>query len=167
MLLVCYKAVEMTSAAMGPVKPMRVDGPLQDLTYRIIGAAMRVHNKVGPGLKESVYHNALALELEEAGLSYQKEESVEILLDSTVVGLLFMDPLVESTVIVEVKALSHMLTDEELAQVITYLAATGLTAGVLVNFGRNRLEYRRVLPPRKLDAWRNRINGYVWKPKKT
>lgn len=145
---------------------MRVDGPLQELTYRIIGAAMAAHNKVGPGLKESAYHHALTLELQEAGLSCQEEKAIEILLDGTSIGLLYLDLLVEGSVVVEVKAISHVLTDEELAQVITYLASTGLKAGVLINFGRKRLEYRRVLPPRKLDAWRSRIRRYVWTPKK-
>lgn len=145
---------------------MRVDGPLQELTYRVIGAAMAAHNKLGPGLKESAYHHALALELQEVGLSCQEEKAIEILLDGVSIGLLYIDLLVEESLVVEVKAISHMLTDEELAQVITYLAATGLSAGVLINFGRKRLEYRRVLPPRKLDAWRHRIRRYVWTPKK-
>jgi GxxExxY protein len=144
---------------------MRLAGPMRGLTYRVIGAAMAAHNKLGPGLKESVYHHALTLE-QEAGLSCQEEKAIEILLDGVSIGLLYLDLLVEDSLVVEVKAISHMLTDEELAQVITYLAATGLTAGVLINFGRKRLEYRRVLPPRKLDAWRNRIRGYVWTPKK-
>ena len=144
---------------------MWVDGPLQELTYRVIGAAMAAHNKLGPGLKESANHHALTFELQEAGMSCQEEKAIEILLNGTSIGLLYLDLLVDDSVVVEVKAISHMLTDEELAQVITYLAATGLTAGVLINFGRKRLEYRRVLPPRKLDAWRHRIRRYVWTPK--
>jgi GxxExxY protein len=145
---------------------MRVDGPLQELTYGIIGAAMAAHNKLGPGLKESAYHHALTIELQEAGLSCLEEKPIEILLDGTSIGLLYLDLLVEDLVVVEVKAIPHMLTNEELAQVITYLAATAHGAGLLINFGRTRLEYPRVLPPRKLDAWRNRVRRYVWTPKK-
>ncbi len=66
--------------------------------------------------------------------------------------------------IVEEKALSHLLTDEEVAQVITYLAAMGLQVGLLINFGRQRLEYRQILPPKKLDEWQNRIRRYLWNP---
>jgi len=144
---------------------MQVEGPLQQLTYRIIGAAMKAHNAVGPGLKESAYHHALALELQREGLSYEEERGTEIYLEGTSIGLLYLDLLVEGSVVVEVKAFSHMLTDEELAQVITYLGATGLPVGVLVNFGRGRLEYRRILPPTKLNEWKKRISRYVWKPR--
>src|SRR6266508_3733602 len=100
---------------------MNVEGPSQDLTYKIIGGAMGVHNALGPGLKEIAYHKALSLALEKAGMSYEEEKAVEIFDDGTVVGLLYLDHLVDGRVIVEEKALSHMLTDEEEAQVITYL----------------------------------------------
>ncbi|HEV8573922.1 MAG TPA: GxxExxY protein, partial [Dehalococcoidia bacterium] len=60
---------------------MRLDGPLQELTYRVIGAAMETHDKLGPGLKESAYHHALSLELQTAGLSCQEEKAVEIVLE--------------------------------------------------------------------------------------
>jgi GxxExxY protein len=93
-----------------------------------------------PALRKAAYHHALALELQREGLSYEEEKGIEIYLDGTSIGLLYLDVLVEGCVVVEVKAFSHMLTDEELAQVITYLGATGLPVGVLVNFGRGRLE---------------------------
>ena len=135
--------------------------PHQDLTYRIIGCAMKVHNELGPGLKEAFYHRALSLKLEEEGLSYEEEKPVEIVLDGAAVGLLYLDHIVEDSVIVEEKALAHRLTDEEVAQVITYLAATGLPVGLLLNFGRRRLQYKRVLPPRTLDAWHDHVHRYI------
>ena len=99
--------------------------PFEDLTYKVIGCAMRVHNKLGPGLKEAVYQRALSSQLEAADLSSEVERSIEIFVDGTSVGLLYLDHLVEDQVIVEEKAFSHLLTQEEIAQVITYLCATG------------------------------------------
>jgi len=138
--------------------------PLEDLTYQVIGAAMRVHNTLGPGLKEAAYQKALSLEMEAAGLSFEAERPVEIFLDGASIGLLYLDHLVEGEVIVEEKAFSHLLTDEEIAQVITYLCATGLGVGLLLNFGRGRLEYKRIFPPKNVERWRERINRYLWKP---
>jgi GxxExxY protein len=145
-------------------RTMRVDGPQQDVTYKIIGAAMNVHNALGPGLKEIAYHNAMSFELAKMRLGFEEERPVEIYVDGSSVGLLYLDHLVEGTVVVEEKAFSHLLTEEEGAQVITYLAATGFPVGVLVNFGRQRLQYRRILRPRNLDEWQNRIRRYTWTP---
>jgi GxxExxY protein len=141
--------------------------PLEDLTFGVIGAAMRVHNKLGPGLKEAAYQKALSLEMEAAGLSFEAERPVEVFLDGTSVGLLYLDHLVEGQLVVEEKAFSHLLTKEEVAQVITYLCATGLQVGLLRNFGRRRLEYKRIFPPKNVERWRERINRYVWKPDET
>ncbi len=152
------------SADMGADKQMDT-GPFDDITYRIIGAAMRVHNGLGPGLKEAFYQRALSLEMEQAGLSFTAEHAVEVYLDEVQVGLLYLDHLVEDEVVVEEKALPHMLTDEEKAQVITYLAATGKKVGVLINFGRGSLEYKRILPPRDVARWSARIRRYVWVPR--
>ena len=140
---------------------------LEDLTYKVIGCAMRVHNQLGPGLKEAVYQRALSLEMEAVDLSFEAERPVEIFIDSTFVGLLYLDHLVEDQLVVEEKALSHLLTKEEIAQVITYLCATGLSVGLLLNFGRKRLEYKRIFPPKNVSRWRERINRYVWRPKDT
>ena len=139
--------------------------PLEDLTYRVIGAAMEVHNALGPGLKEAAYQKALSLEMEKAGLSFESEKAVTISIDGTEIGLLYPDHLVEGQLVVEEKAFSHLLTQEEIAQVITYLCALNLKVGVLLNFGRRRLEHKRIFPPKNVTRWRERINRYVWQPK--
>ena len=138
--------------------------PLEDLTYKVIGAAMKIHNALGPGLKEAAYQKALSLEMEKAGLSFEAERPVTISVDGTEIGLLYLDHLVEGHLVVEEKSFSHLLTNEETAQVITYLCATGLQVGLLLNFGRRLLEYKRIFPPKNIQRWRERINRYVWKP---
>jgi GxxExxY protein len=143
--------------------PLDPNIPHQDITYRIIGAAMRVHNRLGPGLKEQYYQRALTIEMREARLKVSEEHHIEIYDGDRWLGRLYLDHLVEECV--EVEAFSHMLTDEEVAQVICYLAATELKVGILLKFGRKRLEYRRILAPKKLDAWRERIRRYLWEPK--
>ena len=146
---------------------MSAGKPLEALTYKVIGAAMSVHNALGPGLKESAYHRALSLEMEKAGLSFEAEKAVAISIDGTQVGRLYLDHLVEGGLVVEEKALSHLLTQEEIAQVITYLCATGTQVGLLLNFGRKRLEYKRIFPPKNVSCWRERVNRYVSKPRQT
>jgi GxxExxY protein len=139
--------------------------PLEDLTYKVIGAAMKIHNRLGPGLKEAAYQKALSLEMEAADLSFEAERAVEIFLDGATIGLLYLDHLVEGELVVEEKAFSHLLTQEDVAQVITYLCAADLKVGLLLNFGRRRLEYKRIFPPKNVQRWRERINRYVWKPR--
>ena len=141
--------------------------PLEDLTYKVIGAAMQAHNALGPGLNESAYKRALSLEMERVGLPFEAEKAVTIIIDGTDIGLLYLDHLVEDQLVVEEKALSHLLTQEEIAQVITYLCATGTQVGLLLNFGRKRLEYKRIFPPKNVARYRERINRYVAKPRQT
>jgi len=141
--------------------------PLEDLTYKVIGAAMSVHNALGPGLKEAAYQKALSRQIEEDRLSFEAEKAVKIAVDGTAIGLLYLDHLVEGQLIVEEKAVSHLLTNEEIAQVITYLCATGSRVGLLLNFGRRRLEYKRIFPPKNVDRYRERISRYLRKPRQT
>ena len=139
--------------------------PYQDLTYKIKGAGMSVHGSLGPGLKEEHYQRALAIKLRQMNMAISEEYYVEIHDKDEWLGRLYLDLLVEDSVIVEIKAFPHLLTNEEIAQVICYLAATGLKVALLLNFGRRRLEYKRILPPRILDGWQERIHRFLWQPK--
>jgi GxxExxY protein len=89
---------------------------------------------------------------------------VQVFIDGFDVGLLYLDHLVSESVIVEVKALKHKLTNDEIGQVITYLAATGFQVGLLLNFAGKSLEYKRIYPPHKVDAWQRRVRRYTWQP---
>lgn len=122
------------------------DATGNDLTYRIIGVAMAVHNQLGYGYKEEVYEKAMEVELNKASIIVQRQFPVPVEYEGEQVAIFYMDLFVESQVIVEVKAFSHQLTNDELAQVINYLKATGSPVGLLFNFGRRKLEYRRVFP---------------------
>jgi GxxExxY protein len=133
----------------------------QDITYRVIGCAMKVHNSLGPGLRELHYHRALSEALAEDGLSFSAQHPVTVTLDDARIGTLFLDHLVEDKVVVEEKALSHPLTSHDIGQVITYLAATAMPVGLLLNFGRRSLDYKRILPPRSVTDWRGRVARFM------
>jgi GxxExxY protein len=122
------------------------DATGNDLTYRIIGAAMAVHNALGPGYREEVYERALAVELAQQAITVESQFPVEVTHHEVPVALFVLDLFVERTVIVELKAFPHQLTNDELGQVLNYLTATGAPVGLLFNFGRRRLEYRRIFP---------------------
>ena len=123
------------------------DATGNDLTYRIIGAAMAVHNALGPGYKEEVYEQALLAELSQRGIAASRQHVVEVMHAEMPVALFYLDLLVEQTVVVEVKAFAHQITNDERAQVLNYLKATAAPVGLLFNFGRRRLEYQRIFPP--------------------
>jgi len=122
------------------------DATGNDLTYRIIGAAMAVHNRLGHGYKEEVYEKALAAELLMRGINAVRQFPIEVNYESVSVALFYLDLLAEDQVVVEVKALSHQLTNDERAQLINYLKAAEKPVGLLLNFGRRKLEFRRVFP---------------------
>ena len=117
----------------------------EELTRRIIGAAIKVHKTLGPGYKESIYSNALRYELEDQGLKAQTEVKVEVWYAGRLVGEHRLDLLVENTVVVELKAI-EAFDEAHYSTVRSYLKATGLTTGLLINFARSRLETKRVFP---------------------
>ncbi len=125
--------------------------PHENITHRVIGAAFAVYNTLGSGFNEAIYDRAMRAALEKQGLAFESQKAVEIFFEGTAVGLFYLDFLVEEKVVVEIKALPE-LNSSHLAQTITYLTATGCYVALLINFGTNRLEWRRVLPPRHVQA---------------
>ncbi len=115
-----------------------------DITRKIIGAAMKVHSTLGNGFQEVIYQRALALEMVNNGLSYQRELEMPIFYAGEEIGTRRVDFLVEDKVMVELKSLTQ-LEDVHLAQAINYLEAYHLEVGLLLNFGAKRLEYKRLI----------------------
>ena len=112
------------------------------LTRRVIGSAMLVHGTLRAGYLESVYRNSLAHELRQAALRVECEKRLVVRYRDLVVGEFAADMLVDSCVIVEVKAV-RALTPAHEAQLVNYLTATGLDVGLLLNFGAERLQFKR------------------------
>ena len=113
-----------------------------DLTDTIIGCAMKVHNTLGTGFLESVYQNALVYELRKAGLSVECEARIQVRYEDIVVGDFFADLLVEHKDLIENKAVQSIAVAHEV-QLVNYLTATGIEVGLLLNFGSQRLEFKR------------------------
>jgi GxxExxY protein len=114
-------------------------------TYAIIGAAMEVHRELGRGFLETVYHHALALELTSRNIPFEHEVELPIFYKGQRLTTFYRaDFVCFNAVILELKALSK-LTDIERAQIIHYLKATRLEAGLLLNFGAKSLEYERFI----------------------
>ena len=118
-------------------------GDLNRLTEKVIGCVYRVANTLGCGFLEKVYENALALELQKAGLGVRQQAPVQVRYDGAVVGEYVADLLVEGTVLLELKAVKA-IEDVHFAQCLNYLKASGLPLGLLVNFGTPRVQIKRV-----------------------
>ena len=114
----------------------------EQLTETIIGCAMKVHSVLGPGFLESVYQKALVHELSKAGLRVETERAIRVHYDGVVVGEFSADLLVNHSVMLELKAIQALAPANEV-QLVNYLTATGIEVGLLLNFGRERLEFKR------------------------
>jgi GxxExxY protein len=116
--------------------------PEQELTGRILEAAFAIHNLLGAGFLKKVYENALLIELRSMGISCAAQQPLVVRYKGSVVGDYQADLVVEDRVLLELKACSALDPNHE-AQIMNYLRASGLQVGLLLNFGRPRLEYRR------------------------
>jgi GxxExxY protein len=123
------------------------DNRIEDeLTYRIIGCAMKVHAKLGNGFQEVIYQRALVIALSKAGLHFARELEIPIYYDGMNIGTRRVNFLVEESVMVEIKAVVN-LEDVHLAQGLNYLVAYKLEKGLLINFGAKSLEVKRLRHP--------------------
>ena len=113
-----------------------------ELTQKIIGCAIKVHRTLGPGFLESVYQNALAFELHNAGMNVECGKKIQVTYEGMVVGDFFADMLINSQILIENKAVLTLTTAHEV-QLVNYLTATGIEIGLLLNFGAARLEFKR------------------------
>jgi GxxExxY protein len=114
----------------------------QALTQTIIGCAFKVHNTLGFGFLESVYHNSLILELSRCGLHSQSKQELTVYYEGEPVGVFEPDLLVEREIVLELKSVRQLAKAHEL-QLVNYLVATGLDIGLLINFGPEGVEVKR------------------------
>jgi len=115
-----------------------------DVSELVIGAAYRVANKLGTGFLEKVYENALSIELRRAGLAVAQQKPMEVWYDEEMVGLYQADLVINGSVVVELKAVPGLERIHR-AQCLNYLRATRIRTGLVINFGRARIEIQRVI----------------------
>jgi len=114
----------------------------EELITTIIDCAVQVRKVLGPGFLESVYKNALILELKKYDLECSSEYPINVYYDNTVVGEFRADLIIEKSVIVELKAVNNIVSAHEV-QLVNYLSATHIDNGLLINFGASKLEIKR------------------------
>ena len=115
----------------------------QELTHKIIGAAMEVHKYLGNGFQEVVYQRALAIEMQMQKINFVREQEMQLQYKGYDIGTRRMDFFVEDRIMVEIKAIIN-LEDVHLAQAMNYVEAYNLEIGLLINFGSKSLQFKRV-----------------------
>ena len=117
--------------------------PHMELTERIIGAAMSLHRALGPGLSESIYENALCIELAAESIYFSQQERFPVNYRGRIIGTLITDLIIDQKVIVEAKVVESIL-DVHIAQTLSYLSITNLQVGLILNFKHLSLGFKRV-----------------------
>ncbi len=116
----------------------------QTISERVISCAFTVSNTLGAGFFEKVYENALCVELKKAGILFKSQQSYEVSYKGEIVGAYIADIVVDGRLLVELKALSGFSREHE-AQVMNYLKGSGLSVGLLLNFGTPKLGIKRIV----------------------
>jgi GxxExxY protein len=123
-----------------------------EASHLVIGAAIRVHTALGPGLLESAYHSCLYYEFTKAGLTFEHELHLPLIYDGVEIPMAYrVDFIIENCLIVELKCLEHVLP-VHLAHLLSYLKLSGLKLGLLLNFNFFRMR----------DGVHRKINGREW-----
>lgn len=116
----------------------------EDDTRRIIGCAMDVLNTLGHGLLEKPYENALVVEFQDQGIMYRQQPRFDVIYKGVKVGEYVPDLIVFDRIVVDTKVVER-ITDHEIGQMLNYLKITGLPLGLILNFRRARLEWKRIV----------------------
>ncbi|MFZ6031516.1 MAG: GxxExxY protein [Chloroflexota bacterium] len=116
----------------------------KDLSYAVVGAAMEVHRLLGSGFLEAVYETALAYELQLRGIGFERQKRLSVSYKGQFVGEYIADMVVEDQIILELKAVSAISPSHE-AQAHHYLAATGKKLALILNFGCESLQQKRIV----------------------
>lgn len=117
-----------------------------ELTQIILGSCFEVMNELGTGFLESVYKKALFIAMKEKGLQIEIEKRFDVIFRDRKIGLYIADLIVEGTLIIELKCCDHLLGEHQ-AQLINYLKDSGILTSLLVNFGKRKVEYKRLYHP--------------------
>jgi GxxExxY protein len=112
------------------------------LSQKVIGEAMHVHRVLGSGFLEVIYHNALLIRLKKAGLIVESGTALPVYFEGDVVGTFETDIIVEGRLLLELKAVSALISAHEV-QLVNYLTATKIDVGLLLNFGSKSMEIKR------------------------
>jgi GxxExxY protein len=115
-----------------------------DITEKIIGAAFQVYDELGCGFLESVYQKAMQVELQQAGLKGEIESPIKVKYRNVIVGEFRADLFVNEVVMVELKTAKNYNAEDE-PQLLNELKATGIKVGLLINFGRTKVEFKRMV----------------------
>jgi len=118
-----------------------------ELSYKVIGCAMKVHNTLGNGFQEVIYQRCIAIELAKAGVDFIREQEQVIFYDGIDVGKRRADFVVEGRLTIELKAMIN-LEDVHLAQAKNYTVAYDFPLGLLINFGSQSLQYKLIFNPK-------------------
>lgn len=138
------KIIHHVERSFKPNKKFKEKHVFEKLSETIIGSAIKVHKELGPGFLESIYEQALKIELSETNLNFECQKEIKIEYHGKEVGTHRLDLVIEKEIIVELKAVTE-LNDTHFAQLISYLKATELKVGLLLNFAKPTLEIKRVM----------------------
>ena len=123
----------------------------EELTGRIIGAAIDVHRELGPGFLESVYENALIVRLTEIGVKWKQQDPITVFFHGVKVGKHRLDLVIEGKIVIDLKTV-QALDNSHFAVVKSQLRAAGLRHGLLLNFSKTTVEAKRVIADQRAPS---------------
>lgn len=115
-----------------------------ELSYKIMGVLFSIHNDLGPAYTEKQYQKAIELQLKKHNIKYEKEKPIQLSYENSKIGDFFADFIIENKIILEIKTVKF-IRPEDIKQVLKYLENLNLKLGLLVNFRKERLQYKRII----------------------